>query len=160
METVLPLENASHRESSACIGKKSHTIWVIRAIMILTTYRQPIDADLEENALPIMIAIETHTPDQYLTTAYQTPTHLSPDPHFVSSHAQFAVDGGDKALLVSLALSKPLLAIFMGVMMVLGIGVGVLVGLLTKRADIGLLVGTAAATALGCVETALFWLLK
>jgi len=78
----------------------------------------------------------------------------------VSSHAQFAVEGGNKALLISLTLSKPMLTIFLGVLMTLGIGVGVLVGLLTKKADIGLLVGTAVVTVFGCVETAMFWLLK
>jgi len=119
-----------------------------------------VDTDIEENSLPIKVAIETHTPDQYLTTAYVAPNRLSPDPHFVSSHAQFAVEGGDKALLISLTLSKPMLTLFLSVLMTLGIGVGVLVGLLTKRADIGLLVGTAVVTAFGCVETAVFWLLK
>ena len=62
--------------------------------------------------------------------------------------------------MISLMWSKLILTLFLGALMTLGIGIGILVGLMTKRANIGLLVRTAAVTAFWCVETTIFWLLN
>ena len=110
-----------------------------------------------------IVGITDLKPNSILTEAFHHPALFAASQDFVSSNRRYQVRPGANfddptcALVVGWTTRKDYLVYFIGAVVLLSVVFGVLVGLLTRSASLGLTVSSGFGTVISCIEALLCW---
>jgi hypothetical protein len=115
--------------------------------------------DLESHRNPHRVLVSSRERDDELTIAFRNPEVLSGAEDFVERNKRFAVhpsssrlQEGRQAIMIGQELKRLGFWILILAAMVFCIGLGVIVGFLTKSVDLGVAVTSGIATVAACVQ--------
>jgi hypothetical protein len=121
------------------------------------------DLEAQKDTCQVFTARRTH--DIELTAAFHNPSILSNTHDFVRDNTQSAYGGLDErlekeALVIGLRLSWIGILFLLLSNIILCFGTGLVVGMLTRRVDLGVAVTSSVAAVVACVETFVFLVYK
>jgi hypothetical protein len=121
--------------------------------------------DLEGQLETRQVFVTQRKRELEFTAALYNPKVLSNAKTFVKDNARFEIGSADtafdrEALLIGLELNWKGLLSWIATNVILCVGVGVVVGIVTEDVNLGVAITSAVATILACLQTVLFFLSK
>lgn len=102
--------------------------------------------------------------DEYLTGAFNKPTHVHHIRAFSLSYPRLALaksqPGSVWALLIAYELDRRLCCYMISLILCLSIVLGIVTSVVTKRLDIGLAMSAAVSAWIACIEALLLWMYR
>ncbi|KAI9861071.1 MAG: hypothetical protein M1813_005500 [Trichoglossum hirsutum] len=156
------LRNIYNRGMSTRLARFFHFSIFLRKIVIETASFETIDAaELESQLAQVKVHLTASNTSQLFTNAFHNPT-LFRQPNFASSYPQFSVansttEGDLQTLVVRVAADKSRAFRVMVALLLAAPIIGVLVGVFSSRADVGVAVTTAIFAFVTCFQVSVHW---